>query len=269
MIEVEPLDEVLKKYIDKYQFFEVSGPLFVKAVPSGTLECWIKLDGSFEIFDPKEAVFKPSGESGIFPMGSQVCAYFIPKKVKCLNVKLKPLILGLPNFKSLTTQWEQFSANQFMGDDGLKQIHSLDFSKFEKSIGVIDAIIKEHNDFSGIDFRIESILQTIVSPKNKNLKITELADENHLTVKSLERLIKDIFGMTPKKLISVLRFGDSIKHLNSTEGYRLIDALQFGYYDQSHFIRECKKISTMKPKELLAKLWVNTNDLVMDKSMDD
>ncbi len=262
VVEVEPTDKVLKKYIERYQFFEAAEPLLVKAVPTGTLECWIKLDGHFEIFDPRKEVFKPSGRSGIFPMGSELCVYFVPKEIKCVNIKMKPQVLALPSFKHLFPDWERFSANQFFGDQGLEVIKTFDLSSFNNSAVIIDSIIRENNDFESVDAKVESILMSMTSAKDQRMKISDIANENNLTVKSLERLIKKTFGMTPKKLVSILRFGNSIKYLNKSEGHRFIDALQFGYYDQSHFIRECRRLTGMNPKEFLSKLLLTTNDLV-------
>ena len=196
-------------------------------------------------------------------MGSQVCAYFIPKSVKCFNIKLKPQILSLPGFESLVMDWRKFSAESFLGTDGLKKLQCLDFERLEDIASVIDGLLLVFNDFESQDPQIESILNSIVS-QSARIRVEALASQNHMTVKSLERLTKKVFGMPPKKLLSILRFGESTRRLKEADGFRFIDTLQFGYYDQSHFIRECKKITNMNPTEFLSKLKLSTHDLVVE-----
>ncbi len=262
LVEVKPLDTVLKKHIECYQLFDITGPLWVKAIPTGTLECWIKLSGDFEIFDPERGRFCPASSSGAFPIGSEGYLFHVPEKTTCINVKLIPTVLGLSNFKGFIDHWQEFTFDQFVGEAGSRQMRDLNINQFGHLAGAIDGIIRAHNDFERLDPRIESVLASIISTDQQPLKVKNLAVENHLTVKSLERLIKKMFGMTPKKLIGILRFGNSIKYLNKTGGQRFIDALQFGYYDQSHFIRECNRITEMNPTTFLSELSLNTNDMI-------
>jgi len=263
VIEIEPGDDLLKKYIECYQLFEIAEPLWVKAISTGTLECWIKLRGGFRIFDPKEGRFKPAASSGIFPVGTNGYVFHVPNNTICINIKLSPSVLALSSFKDLINQWESFNFDQFVGESGTNEFRNLDISDFENLSSKIDAIVKAHNDFESIDSRIQSVLTSIIASGNHPPTVKELAFENHLTIKSLERLIKKVFGMTPKKLIGILRFGNSIKFLNKTEGHRFIEALKFGYYDQSHFIRECNKIAEMNPSDILSELSLNTNDIII------
>lgn len=145
-------------------------------------------------------------------------------------------------------------------------IRNLDISNFENQSDVIDEAIKAHNDFDGINPRIKSVLKSIIDSGNRSLMVKDLATENDLTIKSLERLIRKMFGISPKKLVSILRFGNSIKFLNKTDGHQFIDVLQFGYYDQSHFIRERRKITEMNPTEVLSELSLSTNDMMFSTS---
>jgi len=262
LVEVKPLDRVLKKHIECYQLFEINGPLWVKAIPTGTLECWIKLSGDFEIFDPENGHFYAASSSGAFPIGSKGYLFHVPEKTTCINIKLVPSVLGLPNFKAFIDHWQGFTFEQFVGDKGAREIRTLDIKNFKNLAGTIDEIISAHNDFDCIDPRTAPVLASILTSDQQPLKVKDLAREHHLTVKSLERLIKKMFGMTPKKLIGILRFGNSIKYLNKTGGQRFIDTLQFGYYDQSHFIRECNRITEMNPTTFLSELSLNTNDMI-------
>ena len=264
IIEYEPKEELVKKYVYKYQFFEVDGPLFVKTVPTGTLECWIVLDGNFEAFDPEDGKFKLSKESGFFPIGNTNHSYFIRDHIKCFNIKMKPITLGLTNFKGFIGNWRNLPVELFLGPNGQDKIKSLDFTKTDKISDQIDLILTNNNNLTSLDFKIEAFITSIFSENGINLKISQLADKNNLSIKSLERLTKEFFGMSPKKLLNFIRFGMSAVKLKKNEGYQFIDTLEFGYYDQSHFIRECRRITQLNPKEFLSKLNLGVHDLIVE-----
>ena len=52
--------------------------------------------------------------------------------------------------------------------------------------------------------------------------------------------------------------------LKKNEGFKFIDTLEFGYYDQSHFIRECKRITQLNPKDFLSKLNMDVHDIIIE-----
>lgn len=262
VVEYRSKNKLVEKYVSKYQLFEVDGPLFIKAVPSGTVECWIVLNGYFETFDPEEEIFKPSKESGFFPIGTTSYTYFIPEHTKCFNIKMKPITLGLPNFNGFIENWKNFSAESFLSKEGLEKIKLLDFTKTDKISDEVDTILMK-NDLTSLDPILERVLTYIFSVDGVNSKVSEIANKNYLSVKSLERLIKRLFGMSPKRLLNIIRFGMSADNLKKNEGYRFIDTLEFGYYDQSHFIRECKRITQLNPKEFLSKLNLDVHDLIV------
>ncbi|MEM6376676.1 MAG: helix-turn-helix domain-containing protein [Bacteroidota bacterium] len=262
--EYQPDNPLVKKFVSKYQLFEGYGPFFVKAIPSGTCECWVLIEGSFEIFNTDKGKFEASGKSGFFPLSCTSYTYYFKGYLKCFNIKLKPNILGLPTFFKFLERWKKMSPIDFLSAEGLSKIKNLDFSDDTTVINYLDQLILETNDLSNTDQQIETLLSSIFSPQNLELKINELAKQNYLTVKSFERLVTKVCGMPPKKLLNIVRFGKASTHLKKSEGAQLIDALEFGYYDQSHFIKECKRITNLNPKEFLSKLQLDVADLVFD-----
>lgn len=75
-----------------------------------------------------------------------------------------------------------------------------------------------------------------------------LALEHRLSVRTLERRFRQSAGLTPKTLSRILRF----QHVfNLAESQRFTSltqlALEAGYYDQAHFIREFRDFSGMTP----------------------
>ncbi len=82
--------------------------------------------------------------------------------------------------------------------------------------------------------------------------ISSLAKNLNISLRHFERLFKDEFGISPKKFQVISRFQSTLKELllSSDKEYLQV-ALNNGYYDQSHFIKECKSLSDMSPLEIL------------------
>lgn len=71
-----------------------------------------------------------------------------------------------------------------------------------------------------------------------------------LSRRQYERLFKKNIGLSPKKMMQIVRFQRAIYAKECRPSLNLTDiAYSAGYYDQSHMIREFKKLSGMIPKE--------------------
>jgi len=77
-----------------------------------------------------------------------------------------------------------------------------------------------------------------------------IAEELYISQRQLERLFKAQVGITVKHYGRLQRVGQAreLLKLQVSESYTDI-ALNLGYYDQSHFIREFKKIVGMTPRQ--------------------
>lgn len=86
----------------------------------------------------------------------------------------------------------------------------------------------------------------------ENVAIHTLATNLNISLRHFERLFKEEFGISPKKFQRISRFQSTLKEmlLFSNDDY-MQAAVNNGYYDQSHFIKECKTLSGMSPLELL------------------
>jgi AraC-like DNA-binding protein len=76
-----------------------------------------------------------------------------------------------------------------------------------------------------------------------------LAAKLHLTHRSLDRQMKGRLGLAPKKLSRILRFNKAFAAMHSP-GNKVssCDFHQFGYYDQSHFIKEFQTFVQLSPE---------------------
>lgn len=87
--------------------------------------------------------------------------------------------------------------------------------------------------------------------KNYNsITLHQLANDCNLSYRQYERVFKQNFGVTPKKFQQITRLQKTAKEIFlSKKKHYLHTALDYGYFDQSHFIREFKNFTGIKPSE--------------------
>lgn len=80
--------------------------------------------------------------------------------------------------------------------------------------------------------------------------IEQIAQKANLSVRQFERGFKAQFGITAKEFQKITRFQEVIKHtlIQKNPDYLQL-ALDQGYFDQSHFIRNFKSLTEKKPRE--------------------
>ncbi|MBV7270688.1 helix-turn-helix domain-containing protein [Winogradskyella luteola] len=78
-------------------------------------------------------------------------------------------------------------------------------------------------------------------------KISYLQNEFNLSYRSIHRLYKDNLGLSPKQFMNILRFRSIIQNNKHKNGHML--DLNYGYYDQSHLIREFKTFTNLTPRQ--------------------
>ncbi|MBB6479796.1 helix-turn-helix transcriptional regulator [Spirochaeta isovalerica] len=115
---------------------------------------------------------------------------------------------------------------------------------FEESSSLLETYVEEKSGTGQQLERMNGILEVIESSEG-NIAIQTLSDKYGLSLSAFERFFKKTVGMTPKAYANIVRFAVALKQLN--EGDRLIDH----FYDQSHFIKACKKYTGKTPTELI------------------
>lgn len=86
----------------------------------------------------------------------------------------------------------------------------------------------------------------------KTVSLLELSKNLNLSYRQFERNFKEQFGITAKKFQIITRLQDTIKKsLLNDETFYLYNALDNGYFDQSHFINEFQNLVGIKPMDYL------------------
>jgi AraC-like DNA-binding protein len=80
-------------------------------------------------------------------------------------------------------------------------------------------------------------------------KIAKMAKDLKISLRQFERQFKDQVGLSPSSFIKIARFQKAIRSKVSMPSMGLAEvAIKNGYYDQSHFTRDCKDITGLSPK---------------------
>lgn len=119
-----------------------------------------------------------------------------------------------------------------------------DLNDFEKFCEKISLRIKEKLSTQKIDERKVKLFDLIYSSKGSS-PVKELSEKVIWSERQINRYFNQQFGISLKSYLGILRFRASFQHIK--EG-KLFPEQNFS--DQSHFIKEIKKLSGFLPKEL-------------------
>jgi AraC-like DNA-binding protein len=85
------------------------------------------------------------------------------------------------------------------------------------------------------------------------LSVDDLAIQLRTNRRKLERRFSSIIGLSPKQLAKIIRLQCALKMLEQNKNYTLTElALENGYFDQAHFIKDFKEFTGLSPKQFYA-----------------
>lgn len=196
-------------------------------IPDGKIDLFLLSgkDESFELFiagictDP---IIKPP-----FPESTMFAISFHPIAAPYI---FKHSFAGLKNTKqTLAPGYWGFSKNDLTNFE--------DF--YNKACQVIVSRLTTE-----IDSRLKNLFDLIYASKGA-MTVQELAQQVSWSSRQINRYFNTWFGITLKAYLNIIRFSNSLKQLKKGDFYP-----ELNYGDQSHFIREVKKFSGVKPTVL-------------------
>ncbi len=92
-----------------------------------------------------------------------------------------------------------------------------------------------------------AIIQEIISDRNI-IKVEQISCRIGLSIRQLQRLFRKYIGVSPKWVIKRFRIQEAAERLEQDETPQLAElAVQLGYFDQAHFIKDFKAVIGQSP----------------------
>jgi len=181
---------------------------------------------------------------------SSVTNRYVGNEFLFLNINFQPGILyrltGIPSYKLINTYIDAetvFSKEIRLINEQLKNARS-----YTEIITLAESFIlmlvgRTKKDSHGIDTAARILLQS-----TDHISMDWLAKESCLSSRQFERKFKERMGVAPSLLARLVRFDRAFKMKNATPGKDWLSvAVQCGYYDYQHLVRDYKDFTGLTP----------------------
>jgi AraC-like DNA-binding protein len=130
-----------------------------------------------------------------------------------------------------------------------------DIQNKENTISIIESWLEENIHVLNNDWKnLQEFLKKIISEESYDLPtIKILSQEYGWSNKKTERLFLKYVGFTANQFIKIMRLRKSVETLFKDYQNLTKVALNSGFYDQSHFIREFYRYTGHKPSDFIKK----------------
>ncbi len=135
--------------------------------------------------------------------------------------------------------------------------------------GILLSLLQQRGQ---IDIQISAALE-MIQQMNGQIRVQDLAKRVGLSLRQFERRFTNLVGLYPKRLCRISRFASIISTCDNGHSQNWVrKALEGGYSDQAHFIRECKFFTGLSPNSYLDQrsplevaVWSKANSIRAEK----
>jgi AraC-like DNA-binding protein len=117
----------------------------------------------------------------------------------------------------------------------------------KQRVGIVERFLISRLDERRADRMIAHAIQKIKLTSGK-IKIKELVGEMAISLDPFEKRFRRVTGISPKQFADTVRFRNLISQFSSTESLTEL-ALEAGYFDQAHFIKDFRTFTGMSPQQ--------------------
>lgn len=129
-------------------------------------------------------------------------------------------------------------------------------------INILEAFLFSRlSDQRTIERIVKATVKTLFS-RNGNISINEITNSDHSKKRQMERQFLDIVGISPKQLCKVIRLQAALKALINQEERLTHIAHESNYYDQSHFIKDFKEFTGIRPSDFFGEKSMMLSSLI-------
>lgn len=222
-------------------------PFTLRTPASGFPELLFHYKGTFdELLDNNQV--QSSFTSGIHGQTNRYRQFTVSENFGMIGIRLYPYALktlfDIPAIE-FTNQLPDLFSILNPADFSISQ-HVYEAKNNDERIRIISEFLERKIKVFArpeIVFAVEKIMQS-----NGGIRIKNLANECCASQRQFERNFKELTGFTAKTFSRIIRFNSLLKRSDFKEQSLTEIALNFGYYDQSHFIQDFKDFSGINPR---------------------
>ncbi len=257
---------ILKEYIRHYWTLETStdeGEVCERVIPQGNLQILFHYRSPFVVKTERNTVQQQARTliSGLSNSFSDVAT--------CGESG----VIAVSFFPVGACQFFRFSLSELENKDiGLRDIFNKEIAEIEdqlfevrtmtERIRIIEQfLLSRFNPVRENDFLLVRQGVELIRQNNAKLSTSDLSAFLWTTPKSLERKFASLLGKTPKQYMRLWRFQEIAATLSKDRNVDLLDCMfRYGYFDQSHFIKDFKSFSGYTPLEFMEHCCVERSD---------
>jgi AraC-like DNA-binding protein len=249
---ISPSSEILKKYIDCFYFYKGETNSHFKYLAFPHYNSGLSFFRGATIERHHYQVIIKSADTHdlkIELLGKYTCPVMIDYRGELneLSIIFKPL--GINRFfrNDFLAMAPKFS-QELRNDNWLQfgQELKLDETDLDKLEAFLISQYSHQQDFKPLEASLK-----LLSDANSELSLTQIALESGYQLKTFQRHFIKHMGCTPIEYKRICRFRHSIASKLTKDEFKSLTSITYenGYYDQSYFIKEFKRLTHHNPKE--------------------
>lgn len=106
-----------------------------------------------------------------------------------------------------------------------------------------------NSNISDTHMRVLSVFNSVESQLHLDWKISTIAERSFISVEQLNRVVKQLVGMSPRDYIVALRMKKAVDLLSNKDWSIAMIALRLGYQDPNNFTHRFKKFYGLSPRD--------------------
>jgi AraC-like DNA-binding protein len=258
-VSVSPKNELIKKLIPYYYFYNTFDPDFCKQFnyfPHYRLGLTIQKDSQVTWDSKSRITTHKKGQTTVL-LTKNIKSKRVARDYGVINkicIAFEPL--GLNHFidcSLIDLSSESLSYFDYFGNEFLEVCESV-FSTFDidQKIEILDSFfISKYSSFSEI--RIIKAVDLLLEA-SESLTIQRLSDLVGVNRKTLNRLFQKHLCCAPKTFRQSIKFRKAFNQYQETNSFQNLTHIAYDnhYYDQSEFINHFKKLTGQPPKSLFS-----------------
>ncbi len=245
----------LKKYVDCYWYLQSDRSFDAElCLPDGAPSLILSLQNPYQRKNDGKAFTEKVLPAGIAFQGAKSVRITHEPPISVLAVRFRPYglyylcgicmtdLLGFTPLKYV-----------FPGISDEMEEHVFQATSIFEKIRALEKFLSRMLPVKqSVDLPLERAVE-LIELNNGNISIDKIRQAVFVEKSTLEKKFKEKVGLSPKTYGNIIRFNQALLGIcQGKENQRLTDlAYQYGYYDQSHFIRSFKNITGLSPHQFI------------------